>query len=222
LGRVRNGTRYLQGRDSQPKRGNWPLDDYASLHVLPHGWLLMAYVWPRAAPPYSRILASNDERSPYVRLWCTQGLGCSSAEEGGCALRKLVMVRGRHRPRPPLANAEAHHDCSVLRGDVGPLPVVTDGHEVIAAVELDLAPPYAATAYVALLADAGIAISMADVGAAWQNRDAERLIYTIKEAEVHLSDYQDFHGVYQQIGRFLTDVYNCKRIAFSLGLSHSI
>ena len=76
---------------------------------------------------------------------------------------------------------------------------------------------YAATAYVGLLTDAKVAISMADVGEAWQNGYAERLIRTIKEEEVDLSDYQDFHDAYQQIGRFLTDVYNRKRIHSSLG-----
>lgn len=76
---------------------------------------------------------------------------------------------------------------------------------------------YAATAYVNLLAGAGVAISMAQVGEAWQNGYAERLMRTIKEEEVALSDYQDFHDAYQQIGRFLTDVYNRKRIHSSLG-----
>jgi transposase InsO family protein len=76
---------------------------------------------------------------------------------------------------------------------------------------------YASTAYVNLLADVRVAISMAEVGAAWQNGYAERLMRTIKEEEVALSDYQDFHDAYQQIGRFLTDVYNCKRIHSSLG-----
>ena len=76
---------------------------------------------------------------------------------------------------------------------------------------------YAATAYVGLLTDAKVAISMADVGEAWQNGYAERVIRTIKEEEVDLSDYQDFHNAYQQIGLFLTDVYNRKRIHSSLG-----
>lgn len=76
---------------------------------------------------------------------------------------------------------------------------------------------YAATAYVELLTDAKVAISMADVGEAWQNGYAERVIRTIKEEEVDLSDYQDFHDAYQQIARFLTDVYNRKRIHSSLG-----
>ncbi|MGH7928581.1 MAG: IS3 family transposase, partial [Candidatus Binatia bacterium] len=76
---------------------------------------------------------------------------------------------------------------------------------------------YAATAYVNLLNDAAVAISMAEVGEAWQNGYAERVIRTIKEEEIDLSDYQDFHDAYPHIGRFLTDVYNRKRIHSSLG-----
>jgi len=47
---------------------------------------------------------------------------------------------------------------------------------------------YAATAYTARLQAAGTQISMAEVGAAWQNGYAERLMRTIKEEEVELSD----------------------------------
>ena len=76
---------------------------------------------------------------------------------------------------------------------------------------------YAAAAYVEELQDHGILISMTDVGAAWQNGYAERLIRTIKEEEVHLSDYRDYDDAYRQIGRFLDDVYMHKRIHSSLG-----
>jgi len=76
---------------------------------------------------------------------------------------------------------------------------------------------YAATVYVEMLEDHDIAISMADKGAAWQNGYAERLIRTIKEEEVYLSEYQDYHDAYRQIGRFLDDVYMHKRIHSSLG-----
>ena len=58
---------------------------------------------------------------------------------------------------------------------------------------------------------------MADAGQAWQNGYAERLIRTIKEEEVDLSEYIDYHDAYQQIGRFLDDVYMHKRIHSSLG-----
>jgi putative transposase len=76
---------------------------------------------------------------------------------------------------------------------------------------------YAATAYTQVLQDAQVQISMADRGEAWQNGYAERLIRTIKEEEVDLSEYLDYHDAYHQIGRFLDDVYMHKRIHSSLG-----
>lgn len=76
---------------------------------------------------------------------------------------------------------------------------------------------YAAAAYVQVLQEAGVQISMADVGEAWQNGYAERLIRTIKEEEVDLSEYLDYHDAYRQMGRFLDDVYMHKRIHSSLG-----
>lgn len=76
---------------------------------------------------------------------------------------------------------------------------------------------YAATAYVQTLQARGIAISMAEVGQAWQNGYAERLVRTIKEEEVYLSDYRNYQDAYRQIGRFLEDVYMYKRIHSALG-----
>lgn len=76
---------------------------------------------------------------------------------------------------------------------------------------------YAATAYVERLSAVGAQISMADIGQAWQNGYAERLMRTIKEEEVDLSDYQDYTDAHQQLGRFLDDVYRHKRIHSSLG-----
>jgi len=76
---------------------------------------------------------------------------------------------------------------------------------------------YAAIAYTDTLQSHHIAISMAEAGAAWQNGYAERLIRTIKEEEVDLSDYRDCHDAYRQLGRFLDDVYMHKRIHSSLG-----
>ena len=76
---------------------------------------------------------------------------------------------------------------------------------------------YAATAYVETLGDHGVLISMADVGAAWQNGYAERLMRTIKEEAVDLSEYRDYGDAYRQIGRFLDDVYMRKRTHSSLG-----
>jgi hypothetical protein len=44
----------------------------------------------------------------------------------------------------------------------------------------------------------------------------------IKEEEVNLSEYQDYHDAYQQIGQFLDDVYMRKRIRSSLGYITSL
>ncbi len=76
---------------------------------------------------------------------------------------------------------------------------------------------YAATAYVELLKGAGARVSMADVGKPEENGYAERLMRTIKEEEVDLSEYQDFADAQRHLGRFLDDVYNTKRIHSSLG-----
>jgi len=75
---------------------------------------------------------------------------------------------------------------------------------------------YAATDYTDLLQQHNIQISMAKVGEPTQNGYAERLMRTIKEEEVDLSDYQDYHDAYQQIGHFLDDVYMRKRVHSSL------
>jgi putative transposase len=76
---------------------------------------------------------------------------------------------------------------------------------------------YAAQDYVALLEYHQVQISMAEVGAAWQNGYAERLIRTIKEEEIDLSDYLTFADAYLSIGRFIEQVYQYKRIHSALG-----
>jgi|TARA_Y100000031_G_scaffold152121_1_gene194647 transposase InsO family protein len=76
---------------------------------------------------------------------------------------------------------------------------------------------YAATVYTQLLQAANVQISMAAVGQAWQNGYAERLVRTIKEEEVDLSEYEDYRDAYAQIGQFLEDVYMHKRIHSALG-----
>ena len=76
---------------------------------------------------------------------------------------------------------------------------------------------YAALNYVQRLQALNVQVSMATVGKPEENPFAERLIRTIKEEEVYLSDYQGFTDACQQLGRFLDDVYNCKRIHSALG-----
>lgn len=76
---------------------------------------------------------------------------------------------------------------------------------------------YAANDYVGLLKSHDIQISMAAVGKAEENGYAERVIRTIKEEEVDLSEYLDFADAARQIGHFIEDVYLTKRIHSSLG-----
>jgi putative transposase len=76
---------------------------------------------------------------------------------------------------------------------------------------------YAAHGYVATLLAVGCRVSMAEVGQPEQNGFAERLMRTIKEEEVDLSDYQDYGDALRHLGPFLDDVYNRKRIHSSLG-----
>jgi transposase InsO family protein len=76
---------------------------------------------------------------------------------------------------------------------------------------------YAATAYVEMLRSLEVKISMASVGEPEENGYAERLMRTIKEEEVDLSEYEDFGDALRGLGRFLDEVYNRKRIHSSLG-----
>ena len=76
---------------------------------------------------------------------------------------------------------------------------------------------YAATAYIQMLQASGAQISMATIGEATENGYAERLMRTIKEEEVTLHAYINFHDAYQHLGRFLDDVYQQKRIHSALG-----
>jgi transposase InsO family protein len=65
---------------------------------------------------------------------------------------------------------------------------------------------YTATAYTESLAGRGVAISMATVGKPEENGFAERLMRTIREEEIDLSEYRDFADAYGQLGRFQDDV----------------
>jgi putative transposase len=76
---------------------------------------------------------------------------------------------------------------------------------------------YAAAAYVERLRGLGVEPSMAAIGEPRENGYAERVMRTIKEEEVDLSEYRDLDDARAQIGRFLDDVYNVKRIHSALG-----
>lgn len=76
---------------------------------------------------------------------------------------------------------------------------------------------YADARYTRLLD--GVAISMSAVGRPTENGHAERLIRTIKEEEVSLSEYDGYADARNQIGRFLDEVYRHKRIHSALEYS---
>jgi Integrase core domain len=76
---------------------------------------------------------------------------------------------------------------------------------------------HAATAHVELLRSGASQISMASVGEPEENGDAERLLRTITEEEVDLSESEDFGDAPRALGRFLDGVDNRQRIHSSLG-----
>ncbi len=76
---------------------------------------------------------------------------------------------------------------------------------------------YAAPAYTTRLTKARAAISMAAIGEPRENGYAERLMRTIKDDEVSLTEYADVRDARRRIGAFLTDVYNRNRPHSSLG-----
>lgn len=71
--------------------------------------------------------------------------------------------------------------------------------------------------YIDMLTAHEIQLSMTTFGKAEENGCAERLMRTIKEDEVDLSDYGNFADAHFQNGNFIEDVYNHKRIHSSLG-----
>jgi len=76
---------------------------------------------------------------------------------------------------------------------------------------------YASYGYVTLLKASGAQVSMATVGEPRENGHAERLMRTIKEECVQLTEFENFADAKAQIGRFLDLVYQTKRIHSALG-----
>ncbi len=76
---------------------------------------------------------------------------------------------------------------------------------------------YASTSYVERLMSVGVQISMSAKGNAYDNAKAESFFKTLKQEEVYLKQYQTFEEAQSNIGQFLDDVYNTKRLHSSLG-----
>ena len=76
---------------------------------------------------------------------------------------------------------------------------------------------YASSEYVLRLEEAGARISMAAMGNPYENAKVESFFRTLKMEEVYLKDYRDFEEAQQNIGEFIQEVYNQKRLHSSLG-----
>ena len=76
---------------------------------------------------------------------------------------------------------------------------------------------YAATRYVARLEAIGAEVSMAAIGNVYENALAESFFATLEREEVSLHDYQTYAEAEANLGRFIDDVYNHKRLHSSLG-----
>jgi putative transposase len=76
---------------------------------------------------------------------------------------------------------------------------------------------YAATAYIERLRRADARISMSAKGNPYDNAKAESFFKTLKVEEVYLNDYRSLHEAEANIGPFIEDVYNTKRLHSSLG-----
>jgi transposase InsO family protein len=76
---------------------------------------------------------------------------------------------------------------------------------------------YASGEYVGRLEQIGARISMAAVGNPYENAKAESFFRTLKVEEVYLNEYRTYEEAEQNIGEFIEEVYNKKRLHSSLG-----
>ena len=76
---------------------------------------------------------------------------------------------------------------------------------------------YASSEYVLRLEEAGAQISMAAVGNPYENAQVESFFRTLKLEEVYIKEYRDFEEAQENIGEFIEEVYNQKRLHSSLG-----
>ena len=76
---------------------------------------------------------------------------------------------------------------------------------------------YAAHAYMELLQQHHITISMSRKGNPYDNAACESFMKTLKQEEVYRNEYRDFQEAHACIGEFLESVYNQKRLHSALG-----
>jgi len=76
---------------------------------------------------------------------------------------------------------------------------------------------YASLAYLARLKERKVAVSMSRPANPYDNAKAESFMKTLKHEEVNAKTYVDLEDARRQIGAFIEDVYNAKRLHSSLG-----
>jgi putative transposase len=81
----------------------------------------------------------------------------------------------------------------------------------------DRGSQYASSDYTGLLTEKGIRISMSRKGNPWDNAACESFMKTLKYEEVHRNEYRDLAEARSEIGTFLDQVYNQKRLHSAIG-----
>lgn len=76
---------------------------------------------------------------------------------------------------------------------------------------------YASHDYVNKLMEHEIRVSMSRTGNPYDNAYAESFIKTVKYEEVYLKEYESYNDALQNIGEFIEDAYNQKRLHSSIG-----
>jgi len=81
----------------------------------------------------------------------------------------------------------------------------------------DMGVQYTSNEYTDHLKDHGIQIRMSRKGNPYENAYAESFFKTLKVEEVYLNEYSDINDAWDNIQRFIEDVYNKKRLHSALG-----